>query len=69
MIFPQPSQMCWICGHAVTTETRTIDQHGSTVHERCYAARLALASEALKLGKMSPRPAPPPKRTGASSAR
>jgi len=69
MIFRQPSQMCWISGHAVTTETRTIDKHGSAVHERCYAAKLALASEALKPAKMSPQPAPHPKRTGGNSAR
>lgn len=32
---------CWICGKAVDLRTCKIDEHGLTVHEDCYAAKLA----------------------------
>lgn len=44
MFLLRPTQMCWICGKAVTPETFERDEHGSTVHSKCQAARLALAS-------------------------
>ena len=52
---PHPSQMCWICGTAVPPETYKMDDHGSAVHERCHAAKLALATEGLRLTKMPPK--------------
>jgi len=44
--------MCWICGKAVTPETFKRDEHGSTVHSRCYEAKLALAAASLGAHKM-----------------
>jgi hypothetical protein len=38
-----PTQMCWICGKAVDLKTSKTDEHGSAVHEQCYAAKVALA--------------------------
>jgi len=43
-----PMQFCWICGTAVTPETRIRDAHGYFVHRRCHAAREALAIESGK---------------------
>lgn len=60
MLFPQPTQMCWICGKAVAAETRKTDEHGSTVHERCHAVKLALAIETLNTGKIRPKSATRP---------
>jgi len=68
MIFPHPAQMCWICGKAVPAETRKIDVHGSTVHERCYAAKLARATEMLKLSTTPPQSASNPKGFDANRA-
>jgi hypothetical protein len=39
---------CWICGHAVDLRTCKMDEHGNTVHEGCYAARITMKDEALK---------------------
>jgi hypothetical protein len=44
--------MCWICGKAVTPETFKTDEHGSTVHSRCYEAKLALAAASMGAHKM-----------------
>lgn len=38
--------MCWICGKAVDLKTCKTDEHGSAVHEHCYAAKIALAKGA-----------------------
>jgi hypothetical protein len=46
MIPLNPSQFCWICGKAVTAETRAVDEHSSVVHQKCYAAKIALAAAA-----------------------
>ena len=47
MNLTRPTQMCWICGKAVTPETFKRDEHGSTVHSRCYEAKVALAAASL----------------------
>jgi len=39
--------MCWICGKAVAPENVQTDEHGSIVHARCHAARVALAKASL----------------------
>jgi hypothetical protein len=57
MSLRHPTQMCWICGTAVTQQNQKTDEHGSAVHERCYAAKLALSTESIKFGKMPPRSA------------
>jgi hypothetical protein len=31
---------CWICGKAVNLNTCKTDEHGLTVHEECYVARI-----------------------------
>jgi hypothetical protein len=54
MYLTRPTQMCWICGKAVTPETLTRDEHGSTVHSRCYEAKLALAAASLGALKIPP---------------
>lgn len=51
----RPTQMCWICGKAVTPETLKMDDHGSSVHARCHAAKLALASASLRAPEIEPR--------------
>jgi hypothetical protein len=53
----RPTHMCWICGTAVNQEQSTTDEHGNAVHERCYAAKLALSTESVKLSKMPSKPA------------
>ena len=40
-MIPKP-KWCWICGGSVSLEDCKIDEHGSPVHEQCYAARVAL---------------------------
>lgn len=52
MYLTRPTQMCWICGKAVTPETFKTDEHGSTVHSRCYDAKLALAAASLAAHKL-----------------
>ena len=52
MYLTRPTQMCWICGKAVTPETFKTDEHGSTVHSRCYEAKLALAAASLAAHKI-----------------
>ena len=46
-----PTQFCWMCGKAVTPDTGKRDDHGYSVHRRCYALREALAMESIKLNK------------------
>jgi hypothetical protein len=41
---PTMIPICWICGRQVPLETRSIDEYGEAVHEKCDAARLALDS-------------------------
>jgi hypothetical protein len=52
MYLTRPTQMCWICGKVVSPETLLRDDHGSTVHSRCYEAKLALAAASLGAHKM-----------------
>jgi len=52
MNLTRPTQMCWICGKAVTPETFKRDEHGSSVHSRCYEAKLALAAASLGAHKI-----------------
>jgi hypothetical protein len=64
MMLIRPTQMCWICGKAVTPETYQTDEHGSAVHARCHAVKNALANASAKLGRQtrlhaSRRPAKP----------
>jgi hypothetical protein len=33
---------CWICGKAVDLNTCLTDEHGLTVYEACYVARIAM---------------------------
>ncbi|HEX6822039.1 MAG TPA: hypothetical protein VF123_08280 [Candidatus Sulfotelmatobacter sp.] len=54
MYLTRPTQMCWICGKAVSPETLKTDEHGSTVHSRCYEAKLALATASLGALKIPP---------------
>jgi hypothetical protein len=35
---------CWICGKPVVLENCNVDEHGLSVHEECYVARVALNS-------------------------
>jgi hypothetical protein len=58
MKFPHPSQMCWICGKLVELETCKTDEHGNAVHERCYAAKMALSHETQMSGKKPPSATP-----------
>lgn len=57
MILLRPSQMCWICGKAVTPETAQRDEHDSSVHVRCHAARRALASARFGADRVPAAPA------------
>lgn len=41
MVSFEPTHYCWICGKAVSLESCK-DEQGNPVHERCYAAKLAL---------------------------
>jgi hypothetical protein len=56
--FPHPRQMCWICGKLVELETCKTDEHGNAVHERCYAAKMALSREAQMSSKKPPNAMP-----------
>ena len=40
---------CWICGNAVDLESCASDEQGMAVHEKCYALKLALATESRRL--------------------
>ena len=42
MLSLRPTDHCWICGKTLSLETCNTDEHGNPVHERCYAAKLAL---------------------------
>jgi hypothetical protein len=55
--FPHPSQKCWICGKLVELERCKTDEHGNAVHERCYAAKMALSDE-TQTGTKSPSATP-----------
>jgi hypothetical protein len=35
---------CWLCGCSVSLEDCKIDERGFPVHEKCYAAKVVLAS-------------------------
>lgn len=37
---------CWLCGKAVKLEECKIDEHGLSVHEKCYLARVGLEQAA-----------------------
>jgi hypothetical protein len=37
---------CWICGKAVKLEVCKIDEHGFSVHEECYVARIVMNGRA-----------------------
>jgi hypothetical protein len=68
MMFPRPTQMCWICGKTVIAEAFETDEHGSMVHKRCHAVRQLLANEVQKAGTLPPRPAPTRKQFDARRA-
>ena len=40
--------LCWLCGEAVDLRICKIDEHGETVHEACYVARIAFESGTRK---------------------
>lgn len=42
---------CWICGNVVDLTICVTDEHGMAVHEKCYIARMMLASESKKLAR------------------
>ena len=46
---PKHTYCCWICGNEVDLETCNVDEHGMAVHEDCYFATLALASQSMRL--------------------
>lgn len=49
---------CWICGNPVDLRTSKTDEYGMAVHEDCYAAKTALATEAARQTEKTPRPSP-----------
>lgn len=49
---------CWICGNAVDLRTSKTDEYGMAVHEDCYVAKTALATEARRLNEKASRPSP-----------
>ena len=55
MMLMRPTQMCWICGKVVTPDTYQTDEHGSAVHARCHAVKIALANASAKLGRKQTR--------------
>lgn len=42
-----PTHMCWVCGKAVDIKNCKTDEHGSAVHELCYAAKIGLANASI----------------------
>lgn len=56
MVSHHPNQVCWICGKPVALETCKTDEHGSAVHEQCYAAKVALANDSQKPTSMPLKP-------------
>jgi len=46
---------CWICGNAVDLRTSKTDEYGMAVHENCYVAKTALATEASRLTEKTSR--------------
>lgn len=42
---------CWICGNPVDLRTSKTDEYGMAVHEDCYVAKTALATEASRLSE------------------
>lgn len=55
-MFPQITHLycCRICGELVDLKTCKTDEHGITVHEACYVATIALASESMKPPRLLP---------------
>lgn len=45
---------CWICGNDVALEICVTDEYGLPVHDGCYAVKLALATESLRLMDRKP---------------
>ena len=58
MLSQHSAQMCWICGKIVDLKTCKTDEHGSAVHECCYAAKMALAKEAHRPSQTVIEPTP-----------
>ena len=52
---PTMIPICWICGRQVSRETRSIDEYGEVVHEKCDVASLALNSYAAPPKKFPSR--------------
>lgn len=48
MITQNPTHICWLCGKEANLRTCKIDEHGSAVHEACYALKLALHAGSTK---------------------
>lgn len=36
------ARICWICGRPLSLQSCKKDEHGNSVHDQCYAAKLAL---------------------------
>ena len=53
MVTENPTHICWLCGKDVDLGTCKIDEHGSAVHEACYALKLAFHAGSKKV----PQPA------------
>ena len=53
-IHNSPTHMCWVCGKAVDLKHCKTDEHGSIVHEPCYAAKIALANGSITRGDTIP---------------
>ena len=49
-----PTHMCWVCGKDVDLTHCKTDEHGSIVHELCYAAKNALANGSITRGDTTP---------------
>lgn len=50
-----PTHMCWVCGKAVDLKNCKTDEHGTIVHEPCYAAKIALANGSIMRRNTIPR--------------
>jgi len=56
VIFPHsPTDMCWVCGKAVHLQNCKTGEHGSIVHEPCYAVKIALANGSITRRNTIPR--------------
>lgn len=45
MVTQNPTHTCWLCGKDADLRACKIDEHGKTVHETCYLARVALETK------------------------